>query len=363
MTIINAASGSTPLPEKNTGQNVAAQGGEISFPIQADQFKGTITPYHWVKGADLDTYKKVFGAAGAANMAFASNILMPAGFGAAGYYAGEALGTMIGGPIGGLVGKIAATLVGAYAGMKLQGKTLIGRKVAGRLGGTVGELMGLFARALKVPLRSDHIEETKNYSYDRMKDLLGTTTHTNHPHIGDKEADEFIAKLKPGDLVLVNDEACTVFSMLIVAVDGKADFNHAILYTGDGKTIESRTKTSGVAEGNLKDVLLHKHHAVAIRPHYDPPEKQAADVVAAGKSMIGIKYDFKFKMGDNAMYCSEVVYKAVKKGAPQINFKTRPLITREVILPGDLLRTTQADVITEVGKDNTLFNSYLAKFV
>lgn len=355
-TIINDLP-SRSLPANQSGSQ------SPSCPIPADQYKGSIPGHHWVKGADLSTYTKVFGGIGAANCAFASHILMPFGFGAAGFSVGEAIGTIVGGPLGGIIGKVAGGLLGAYAGMKIQNKTLIGRKVAGRIGGAAGEVLGLFAKALKMPLRSDHIEETKNYSYNGMKSLLGTTKYTSHPHIGDKEAAEFIAKLKPGDLVLTNDEACTIFSLLIVAADGKADFNHALLYIGDGKTIESRTITHGVAEGVLKDVLSHKHHAVAIRPHYDPPDKQAADVVQAGKDMIGTKYDYLFGMGDNSMYCSEVVYKAVKKGSPQISFKTRPLITKEVILPGDLLRTKQADVIAEVGHDNTLFNSYLAKFI
>ena len=331
------------------------------LPIQADQYKGSIEEHNYVKGADLSTYKKVFGATGAAAMAFSGNIAIPLGVGTAGYFAGEALGGIIGGPVGAMAGKIAGGILGTYAGAKLHGKTLIGRHLGGRIGGAIGNVMGLFAKALKIPLRSDHIEETKNYSYGNMTELLGTTKHTNHPHISEKEADDFMAKLKPGDIVLVNDEACTIFSLLIVAADGKADFNHALLYEGDGKTIESRTVTHGVAEGDLKEVLGHKHHAVAVRPRYE--ENQAEQVVDAAKDKIGVKYDYKFGMGDNSMYCSEVVYKSVKEGAPQIDFKKRPLITKEVILPGDLLRTSQADVIAEVGKDSTLFNSYLAKFV
>ncbi|MDQ7826739.1 MAG: YiiX/YebB-like N1pC/P60 family cysteine hydrolase [Candidatus Eremiobacteraeota bacterium] len=339
------------------------EAGGSTLPVPADQYKGAVEEHHWVKDADLATYKKVYGAIGAATMAFASHFAMAGGFAAAGAAIGGIAGAVLGGPVGALVGKVAGGAVGAYAGAKIQGKTKIGRKAAGRIGGMIGNTMGLFAKALKIPLRSDHIKETKDYSYEKMKTHLDTTTYTSHPRINEKDADEFISKLKPGDVVLTNDEACTIFSLLIVAADGKADFNHALLYTGDGKTIEARTVTHGVAEGDLKDVLGHKHHAVAIRPHYEPEEKQASDVVQAGKDMIGIPYDYRFKMSNDAMYCSEVVYKAVKKGAPQINFKKRPLITREVVLPGDLLRTKQAEVIAEVGKDNTLFNSFLAKFI
>jgi hypothetical protein len=332
------------------------------LPLQADQYKGSIEEHHWVRGSALSTYKKVGGAVGAATMAFSSHFALAGGFGTAGAVIGGVLGTMVAGPIGGIVGKVAGSLVGAYAGVKLQAKTGIGRKIAGRIGGAMGEMLGVVAKALKIPLRSDHIEETKNYSHETMKSHLGTTKYTSHPHINKQDAEKFIAQLKPGDIVLTNDEACTIFTLLIVAAGGKGDFNHAILHTGDGKTIESRTVTHGVAEGDLRDVLLHKHHAVAVRPRFEPAS-QADDTVKAGKSMIGTKYDFLFGMGDDSMYCSEVVYKAVREGAPQIDFKKRPLITKEVILPGDLLRTNKADVIAEVGKDTPLFNAYMAKFV
>jgi uncharacterized protein YycO len=220
----------------------------------------------------------------------------------------------------------------------------------------------MVAKALRVPLRSDHIQETKNYSYDKMTTHLGDTHYSSHERISEKDADNFMSKIKPGDIVLANDESGTIFSIIIAAADGKADFNHALLNAGNGVTIESRTVTDGVAEGDMKKVLMSKHHVVAVRPHYES-DKQAQEVVDAARGMIGTKYDYRFRMGDNSMYCSEVVYKAVGKGAPEIHFEKRPLITREVILPGDLLRTKQADVVAEIGKDNTLFNSYMAKFI
>ncbi len=365
MNVADSCSSMPLLPNDQAGRlepvtSGAGEKGASSLPVPAEKYQGSIGEHHLVGDADLSTYRKVCGALGASNFAFASHFAMAGGFATAGAIIGGAVGALLG-PAGAVIGKIAGGAVGAYAGTKLQGKTLIGRKLAGRLGGLVGDAFGCVAKALRLPLRSDHIEETRNYSYETMKTHLGTTTYTSHPRISGKDAEEFIGKLKPGDLVLTNDEACTIFSLLIVAADGKADFNHALLYEGDGKTLESRTVTHGVAEGNLKEVLQHKHHAVAVRPHYEQGQDEA--VVNAGKGMIGTKYDYLFGMGDDSMYCSEFVYKAVKDGAPQIDFKKRPLITKEVVLPGDLLRTSEADVVAEVGKDNTLFNSFMAKFI
>ena len=340
--------------------NVKKAAPKQKLPVQADKFESSPPGHTWVKGADVSTYKKVFGAMGAATGAFASHIALLGSFGAVGSAIGGIAGAMIAGPVGAVAGKVIGGAVGTVAGGYVQAKTMAGRKVGGRLGAIAGKAMALVAKALKIPLRSDHIEDTKNFDYDKMKTRLGDINYTSHPTISEKDAEKFVSQLKPGDMVVTNDEACTIFSLIIVAANGKADYNHAILYQGDGKTIESRTVTDGVAEGDLKEVLSHKHHAVAIRPHYE--DGQGKKVVEAGRGMIGTKYDFRFRMGDNSMYCSEVVYKAVKSGAPQVGFKTRPMITREVVLPGDLLRTSQADVVAEVGRDSTLFNSYMAKF-
>lgn len=325
-----------------------------ALPVQADQYRGSTPPHQRVHGADLDTYRRVYGALGAATGSFASHVAMLAG----GTALGVAAGSAVGGPIGGIVGGLA----GIYLGFKVQLKTMLGRQIGGRVGGILGDLGGRGASLVGLPLRSDHVDETHDYSFKTMETHLGDINYTHHPHISAAQADAFIAQLKPGDVIVTNDEAATIWTLAIGLVDGKADFNHAILYQGNGKTLESRTVTHGVAEGDLKKVLQHKHHAVAIRPRYtSDAEAQAA--VDQGRSMIGIPYDFKFKFGDDSLYCSEFVYKAVHNAAPHVDFKKRAVIGRVAILPGDLLRTSQADVVAEAGRDGTPFNSYLAKFV
>ncbi len=323
-----------------------------SMPVPARDYRGSVEPSHWVHEADLETYTRACAGVGAASFALASHVLMLG----AGAWAGSALGSAIGGPIGALVGGAA----GAYGAFKLQSKTLIGRQLGGRAGAALGALAAPLVQKAGIPLRSNHVHETRNFSYSEMVKKLGTTQYTSHPHISATEADAFIAQLQPGDIVLTNDEAATTFSLLCAAVDSKADFNHSLLYIGNGKTIESRTVTAGVAEGDMKSVLMKKHHAISIRPHYQTGQAQA--VIDAARAMIGVPYDYKFRMGNEAMYCSELVQKAVKAGAPQVTFDRWSVIGREVILPGDFVRTGQADVVAEAGVDRGLFDSYLAKF-
>ncbi len=323
-----------------------------AYPVPAREYKGSVEQSHWVHDAPLETYVKTCAGVSAAAFSLASHALMVGG----GAWAGAAVGGAIGGPIGALVGGA----VGAFGAFKLQTKTLVGRKLGGRAGAAVGAAAAPLLKAAGMPLRSNHIHETQNFSYAAMVSKLGTTEYTSHPHISAADADKFIAQLQPGDIVLTNDEACTIFSLLCAAVDNKADFNHALLYTGDGKTIESRTVTNGVAPGDLRKVLQEKHHAVAIRPRYEQGQAQAT-VDAAGK-MIGIPYDYKFRPTNAAMYCSEMVEDAVSQGAPQVKFDTHKVFGRQVVLPGDFVHSDQADVVAEVGADRTLFDSYLAKF-
>lgn len=334
-----------------------AAGGAVpppsTLPIPADQYQGSIEPHTWVKGCDTDTYRRVGGAVGAATGAFSTHLIVPL----AGTVLGAQVGTLVGGPIGMLVGGAVGFVGAGWAALK----TLVPRAVGAAVGAVVGDVAGRAAHALHIPLRSDQVEDTKNYTLSKMASHLNTTSYTAHPRINEADADAFIQQLQPGDIVATNDEAATVFSLLVAAVNGKADFNHALIYQGDGKTIEARTVTHGVAEGVLKDVLMHKHHAVAIRPQYQPGQAEA--MVAAGRAMVGRPYDYKFRLNNDALYCSEFVYEAMKQSAPQIHFTRHAVVTREVVLPGDFLHTHQADVVADVGTDRTMGAAYLGKFV
>lgn len=324
-----------------------------SKPVRADRYQPWTERGHRVKDADAATYRKVFGAAGAGVGAFAGHFALAG----AGIWAGVALaGALTAGPVGAAVGGV----LGAAAAGGLQAKTWVGRKLAGRLGALVGDLTGRLAHRTHVPLPSTEIETTRNYSYKGMTRLLGNIGFNSHARIDRAMAQEFVDRLEPGDIVLTNNESSTPFALATLLLTGHCDFTHGIVYTGDNKAVEARA-SQGVATVDLPAVLTTKQHAVAVRPHYRPGE--AAAVVKAAHRMLGDPYDFKFKMGNNAYYCSEVCYDALKQGAPELKFRTRtPLHTSPIVVPADLLQTPDADVVAEAGVGHTPFDAYLAKF-
>lgn len=228
-----------------------------------------------------------------------------------------------------------------------------------RLGAVAGAVAGGMCWLTRIPLLSTHVETARNFSYGEMTKVAGNMNHSGRANIGLAEAKEFISRLQPGDIILTNDEASTPFATATLLATGKADFTHGIVYQGDGRTIEARMK-DGVQEFSLEEVLLSKHHAIAIRPHYT--EGQANAVIEAAREQIGQKYDFKFGFESPGYYCSELVDHSVAQGAPQVEFKHRKILGKEVVFPADLLRTAQADVVAEAGIGHGFFDAFMSKF-
>ncbi len=323
-----------------------------------DQWEISEKKGSWVKGHDALTYRRTMSNVGAAAGAFASHFVMLG----AGVALGASTGAMLGNiswPLG-IAGAIAGGLGGGYVGAKLQGSTMWGRSLLTKAGATAGNLVGRGMHALKVPLRSNHVETAERFSIKSLNRYGADMLHSGHDKISETEADQLIEKLQPGDVILTGDNRSTPIATATHIMTGRSNFTHAIIYKGEDRAIEA-VMGGGVIENSMKTILTGKHHAVAIRPDYE--EGQGQKAVEFSEKLVGKPYDYKFSNGNETWYCSEAVYAAVTDAAPQVEFDTRKILGHEIVVPNDLFYSEDVGVIGEVGTGRTSLDRMMGKFI
>lgn len=314
----------------------------------------------WSRDYDNETYRRTYANAGAAIGGFLSHFAALGAGAFGGVTLGGTLGAAVGGGLGATIGSVVGGIGGAVAGAKLQGTTLWGRALLSKAGAAVGNVAGRLAGIVGIPMRSDLVETASRFHIPTLNAHGAEMDYTGHACIQKADAQAFIAKLQPGDVILTGDERSTPFMTVTQLVTHRSDFTHAILYQGEGKTIEAKME-NGVREGELESVLLGKQHAVAIRPDYQ--DGQAGKVIEAGRELLGKKYDFKFKQGNDSYYCSEAVNAAVKKGAPDLSFRERHFLGRAITIPNDMLYTDKGRVAAEVGMGRSYLDCLMGKYI
>ena len=312
----------------------------------------------WSNDFDGLTYRRTMANVGAAVGAFASHFLALG--------AGVALGASFGAGLGavswglGIAGAALGGVAGGYVGAKFQGTTMWGRSALSKAGATVGNVLGRAMHAVKLPLRTNHVDTAERFSVKSLNRYGADLTHTGHARISEREAEELIEKMKPGDVVLTGDHRSTPIVTATQLMTGRSSFSHSIMYKGEGTAVEA-VMDAGVREKPLKNILMEKNHAVVIRPDYR--DGQAESAVEFADKMVGKKYDFKFKTGNESWYCSELVYAAIKDSAPQVEFDTRKILGKEIVIPNDMFYSHDVGVVGEVGQGRTYLDRMMGKFI
>lgn len=127
--------------------------------------------------------------------------------------------------------------------------------------------------------------------------------------ITEDQVHEILALIKSGDIVL-SFEYGRPTSILI-----KGFYDHAAIVTSKLTIMEAvgdsfddkNINHGGVREVGLEEWLYKKDYVAVVRPKYenDIPNREAAAISFFYK---GRPYDYKFKVGGDAVYCSELVY-------------------------------------------------------
>ena len=329
-----------------------------------DSWQLNETSRDWVSARDIDPvhYRRTTANFGAAVGALASHFAT-VGLGIAlGVSAGSSLGSMVGGAIGwaALAGGILGGGAGAFYGGKFQAATLWGRSGLTKLGTAAGNVLGRVGHFLRVPLRQDHLETAERFNIHSVNRFGADMKHSGHEKISEAEANNLIAKLQPGDIILTGDNRSTPIATATHLITRRSSFTHALIYKGNDRAIEA-IMGPGVVESSMKDILTGKHHAIALRPDYEPG--QAQEAIQFSEGLLGKKYDYKFKNDNGNWYCSEAVVAALAEAAPQVEFDTRSVFGKALVLPNDLFFSEDVGVVGEVGLGRSYMDRMMGKFI
>ena len=101
----------------------------------------------------------------------------------------------------------------------------------------VGQAASPLVAALGVGISEERAAITKEHSLSKLVKNGGNFFHSSIPTVTPEESQKFVDGLTPGDIILTKNEGSTIFNLLTYIPSGEYDFNHAILYIGDGKAI------------------------------------------------------------------------------------------------------------------------------
>lgn len=324
---------------------------------------------------DPNRNEKVLGTMGAGIGAISGRLGVLAASSGLGAMAGGAVLGPVGSLVGGVLGLGAGAFVEfhdkAFKGIKIAGRHLpVGRMIGGVVGGVVGATVGKVLDKipfLKPKLGSSELHrESQGFSLKKLFKNVGNVNHTSLPTMNELgKTQEVVDLLKPGDIILTNNDLWMDFEIPLKLTGSRGDWTHTAVYDGKGKSIEALA-SQGVVERPVEKLIGENHHIRIMRPKY--PEGGAKTAIDYARSKVGIAYDFKFSDTDDAFYCIELSQKALAEAVPDLPLKSNKLFWNKfgpkVVTPETFNRAAkESDGLEVVYDTGSNFNrNYLAKF-
>ena len=297
--------------------------------------------------------RNVFGTIGTAVGAVAGRIVMGVGGGIAGAVAGSAAG-----PLGTVIGAVA----GLGFGSLYEYKSKVGRFAGGMAGGAAGIALGRAAALVPGFKPSKALtEETKGFSFKSLFKKLLNPNYTSHKKITSEEAQKVMKDLKPGDLIITNNDEDYKFELGQKIMGKTGAWTHIGIVSEKNTVLEVLISTDGPTESNPENLFTKNHHVVILRPDYKNPDSVKKTLKKAREYFGKADYDFDFRLGtDDSLYCQEYIYKAMQDGAPEINVKTSKFMGLEYLSADDFIDSPDVKKTWSTGSN--FWMNLLSKF-
>lgn len=240
---------------------------------------------------------------------------------------------------------------------------MLGLVIGGILGYSVGKILDFFN--IKLPYPDRLVNETKSFELKNLFKNLGKITYTSRKKITEDELREIMKNLKPGDIIINEIEDYTLINLVASLNTRKVmQWGHAMIYLGEGKVMEARMETNSVTENDFITSNEGYTHLIVIRP---PEELTKKIVEEAMKFKDKVKYDYKYDLStDDAMYCSEFVYKVLKNADPNIKIFVRKTLTgSSALYPDEIVEIPKNNLewkVVFLTDENNLFYNILSKY-
>ncbi|MBI3928814.1 MAG: hypothetical protein HY319_24955 [Armatimonadetes bacterium] len=252
----------------------------------------------------------------------------------------------------GVAGAVVGGALGLAAGVKLELKTRAGRLVGGLVGGALGTALGTAAGGLGYRPSEVMSRETSGFSLKSLPSRLLNTHYTSHPKLSGTIVDEGMAHARPGDLIITNDDGDFMLEILQKLIGCRAHWTHNYLVDSDGTVMDILLTENKPTRWPLEVAFKDNCHAKILRPRYANPENLEKTLAAARARFERMTYDFRFDLKtDDAQYCQEYAYKALKEGAPEIRIEPRFRIFRDFVSADEFEASPDLEEVWSTGSN------------
>ena len=351
----------TNTPKSNSTTNKS-----IDSDKQSDKFTPSAKEDPPLKASPKDSMK-AYGTVGAAIGSAIGKTALPA----LGIVAGVLSASVLG-PIGAGI-----AIAGLGAGFFAEKKLRAGNIAVGMAGGVIGSAAGKIAEKMNIAPSDKLAETTKNFSFKSLYSKLKTRGSTSMPKITLEQAQEFKKLLKPGDIIVGNNDTDMNFEIAQKLLGTSGNWTHACIVKDENTVMEtlipevtdrhlsdessaSKNRAGGFEENKIEDMIMRNHHLMILRPQYKDDET-IQNVIEVGNSFKNVQYDMRFNLSsDDKMYCTEFVYKVLQKAAPEIKIDPGKFMGIKFVTADHIMASKDIDLITTTGSD--FWTNYLSHY-